>query len=389
MKRLYISILPLVVLGLVFSVFFYECKSEEKKIIKETDSTITIRLSVVGDIMCHSPQFQYAKVTTDSFDFRPVYAEVKKYFSKSDFLLGNFETVTGGPGKEYSGYPFFNSPDDFIYALKDAGFNLLSTSNNHSLDQGEKGLLRTIEILNKNKIPYNGTFNSLRDRDSIRIFNIKGIKVAYLAYSYGTNGNPIPKSKPYLINLIDFEKIERDIKTARKSGAEIVFVHYHFGEEYKREPIQSQKETVNKTIELGADIIIGGHPHVIEPTDFYKTKNARLNSGFVAYSMGNFISNQMWRYSDAGLILSVEITKNINKDSLFISKVDYTPTWVFKGMNEGKNKYIIIPSVNGNIDSVYSFISSSERGKMKQAFEDTRETVTKYNKNIHEFKLDR
>ncbi len=385
MKKLYISILPLFFIGVIFSVFFIECKSEGKILAPEPDSTVTVRLSVVGDIMCHSPQFQYAKVNVDSFDFTPTFLEVKKYFSKSDFLLGNFETVTGGSAKEYSGYPFFNTPDDFVYALKDAGFNLLTTANNHSIDQGERGVLRTIEVLKRYQIPYNGTFNSQQDRDSIRVFSIKGIKVVYLAYSYGTNGNPVPKNKKYLINLINYDEIEKDIKNVRKQGAEIVFVHYHFGEEYKREPVQSQKEAVKKAIDFGADIIIGGHPHVIEPVDYFKTNKGRLDTGFVAYSMGNFISNQMWRYSDAGMILSVEITKNIKKDSLFIHSVDYTPTWVFKGLHEGKNKYIILPKPGKDNDSAFSFLSRGDRIKMEQAFEDTKEIVTKYTSKIKEF----
>ncbi|HVO74077.1 MAG TPA: CapA family protein, partial [Ignavibacteriaceae bacterium] len=292
------------------------------------DSLVTVTITVVGDIMCHSVQYNYARVEDDSFDFNPVYGEVKKYLANSDFLFGNFETVTAGKSKGYSGYPFFNAPDDFVAALKNTGFDLLTTSNNHALDQGEKGLLRTIEIIKKNGLKYNGTFISKEDRDSIRIFNIKGIKIAFLAYTYGTNGNPIPKGKSFLINLINPNLIENDIKAARAKGAEIVLVHYHFGEEYKREPSESQKEIVRKTIGFGADIIIGGHPHVLQPADFFKTSNAELDSGFVIYSMGNFISNQRWRYSDAGIILNIKLTKNLRKDSVYISQINYIPTWV-------------------------------------------------------------
>ena len=384
MKRIILTVIPLIIIGVLLSVYFIDCKSKEKSLIVEKDSTVTIRLSVVGDIMCHSPQYSYAKVSTDSFDFNPTFSVVKKYFSKADFLLGNFETVTAGSGKPYSGYPYFNTPDDFIYALKSAGFNLLTTANNHAVDQGEKGILRTISILKKNGIPYNGTFTSERDRDSIRIFNVKGIRIAFLAYSYGTNGNPVPKSKPYLINLIDFDLVENDIKTARKLGADIVLVHYHFGEEYKREPVKSQLETVDKTIQLGADIIIGGHPHVIEPVNYFKTNNGRLDTGFVAYSMGNFISNQMWRYSDAGMILSIELIKNIKKDSLYIKKADYIPTWVYKGMYKGKNEYIILPS--SSADSTYNFLSDENKFKMKQAFQDTRDILLKYTKKMEPYR---
>jgi poly-gamma-glutamate synthesis protein (capsule biosynthesis protein) len=276
--------------------------------------------------MCHSVQFNYARAGKDSFDFNPVYREIKKYLIFSDFLFGNFETVTAGKSRGYSGYPFFNTPDAFVAALKNAGFGLLTTSNNHALDRGEKGLLRTIELINKYGLNYNGTFSSQRDRDSLRIFNIKGIKIAFLAYTYGTNGNPVPKEKPYVINLIDLNLVERDIGKARAEGADIVLVHYHFGEEYQREPSDYQKDIVRKTIKYGADIIIGGHPHVIQPADFFKTSGGGLDTGFVIYSMGNFISNQRWRYSDGGVILNINLSKDFRNDSVFISGVTYIPT---------------------------------------------------------------
>jgi poly-gamma-glutamate synthesis protein (capsule biosynthesis protein) len=331
-------------------------------------------------------QYNYARVEDDSFDFNPVYREVRKYFINSDFVFGNLETVTAGRKKGYSGYPFFNTPDDFIPALKNAGFDLLTTCNNHSLDQGEKGLLRTIEVLKKSGLNYNGTFTSKRDRDSIRVFNLKGIKIAFLAYTYGTNGNPIPKEKSYLINLIDFGLIEEDIKEARLKGAEIVLVHYHYGEEYTREPVNSQEEIVRKTINLGTDLIIGGHPHVLQPADYFKTVNAKLDSGFVIYSMGNFISNQRWRYSDAGVILNITLTKDFRNDSILISKTEYIPTWVFKGRTDKGPEYILLPSLPGYRSSVSHFLSGADMNSLKQSFEDCREILTKYTRRIKLFK---
>jgi len=346
------------------------------------DSAVTAKISVVGDLMCHSVQYDYARIKKDTFDFNPVYREVRNYFRQSDFVFGNLETVTAGESKGYSGYPFFNCPDEYITALYNAGFNLITTSNNHSLDQGEAGLLRTINVLKKNHLLYNGTFNSQRDRDSVRIINIKGIKIAFLAYTYGTNGIPVPEGKTYLINLIDFDLIKSDIEKAKKIGAEVVIVHYHFGEEYKREPVAYQKEVVSKTISFGADIIIGGHPHVIEPFNYFKTSNTKLDTGFVAYSMGNFISNQRWRYSDAGVILNIQISKNIFNDSFYISEVNYLPTWVFKGQTKKGREYIILPSQISGKDSVYPFLTDADRKLMDEAFYDTKEIITKYNSNF-------
>lgn len=331
--------------------------------------------------MCHAPQFEYSRVEKDSFDFTPVYRNVKKYLESSDLTFGNLETVTAGKESGgYTGYPFFNTPASYITALKDAGFDLLVTANNHSLDRSEKGILKTINEIKKRNLKYVGTYTSQKDRDSIRIFDVKGIKIAVLAYSYGTNGNPIPKGKNYLINLIDYDLIRKDIKSANSNGANLVLIHFHFGEEYKREPVQFQKDVVNKTIELGADIIIGGHPHVLQPVNFYKTNNAKLDSGFVAYSMGNFFSNQRDRYKDAGMILTLIIKKDLVNNEIEISEVKYLPTWVFKGNTTKGKEYLIMPSTN--ISDTTIGLTNSENEKMIQSFNDTRYIITKYTNNV-------
>lgn len=352
----------------------------------EKDSIVTIRISAVGDLMCHSPQYNYAKVDKDSFDFNPVYREIKKYFYESDFVFGNLETVTAGKNKGYSGYPLFNTPDEYIPALYNSGFHLLTTSNNHSLDRGETGLLRTIEQMKKNGLLYNGTFISEEDRNSVRIIDIKEIKIAFLAYTYGTNGIPVPKGKSYLINLIDLDLIKSDIEKARKLGADIILVHYHFGDEYKREPNAYQKDVVSKTISFGADIIIGGHPHVLQPVQFFKTNNVLLDTGFAAYSLGNFISNQRDRYKDAGVILNIEITKNYAGTAIYISKVDYIPTWVFKGETDRGNEYVILPLLADYKSTIEKFLSDSDLRNMKQAFDDTHEILKKYTNKINLYK---
>jgi poly-gamma-glutamate synthesis protein (capsule biosynthesis protein) len=345
------------------------------------DSLLTAKLCFVGDLMCHSTQFNYAKVDADSFDFTGVFREVKSFLSEADLTIGNLETVIAGKENGYSGYPYFNAPDDFVYALKDAGFDLLITANNHALDQGWDGVKRTIDVINENKIHRTGTFTSQEDQDSIRIFQINSIKIAILAYSENTNGVSIPKGKNFIINLIDEEKIKQDILLARNKNVDLVLVHLHYGPEYNREPSDYQKEIVRKIIEAGADIIIGGHPHVIQPFEYFQTNNTKLDSGFVAYSLGNFISNQRWRYSDAGIILNIQILKNLFTDSVYINDINYIPTWVFKGNTENGKEYIILPAQFSN-DTTYSFLSISDRKLMLQAFNDTKEIVIKYNNNF-------
>jgi poly-gamma-glutamate capsule biosynthesis protein CapA/YwtB (metallophosphatase superfamily) len=378
-----IFIISVFIAAIRFQYFFIDAQLEEKPgNPKSEDSILTATLCFVGDLMCHSTQFNYAKVDADSFDFTGVFREVKPYLSNADLTIGNLETVIAGKSKSYSGYPYFNAPDDFIYALKDAGFNLLTTANNHALDQGWDGVKRTIDVINENKIHRTGTFTSQKDQDSLRIFQIHSITIAILAYSENTNGVSIPKGKDFVINLIDEELIKRDIDKARNKNVDVVLVYLHYGPEYNREPSYYQKEVIQKIIELGADIIIGGHPHVIEPFDFFKTKNTKLDTGFVAYSMGNFISNQRWRYSDAGVILNIKISKNKFTDSVYISYVNYLPTWVFKGSTEKGREYIILPSQLGEKDSTYTFLNDEDKRLMKEAFNDTKEIVTKFYSKI-------
>src|ERR1035437_9694440 len=352
-------------------------------VLRDPDSLHTIRIAAVGDIMCHSPQFKYSQVSKDSFNFVHVFRYINTYLTDADFTLGNLETIAAGKDKKYSGYPMFNSPDEFITDVKTADRKSTRLNSSHALDRGEPGINNTISQLIKNNLNYTGTFNSQLDRDSIRIFDIKGIKTAFLSYSYGTNGNPIPRGKKYLINIIDYDLIPKDITHSRQLGAELVIVYFHFGEEYKREPSAFQKNTVNKTIEMGADIILGGHPHMLEPAIYYKTHNAKLDTGFAVYSLGNFLSNQRKRYTDGGALLYLSITKNTNTDSLWISSVEFLPTWIYRGQTDRGREYLILPDKN---EQDYPFLHESDKRQMQTSFDDTRYILHKYTSQIHSVK---
>ena len=343
---------------------------------------VTISISAVGDLMCHEEQYNSAKLKNGKYDFNPSFQFIKKYLFNSDFTFGNLETVTAGKYRGFSTYPLFNSPDTYISALKNAGFDLLTTANNHSLDQGKTGIIRTIEELNKNEINYTGAFKSQRDRDSIRIFNIKGIKIAFLAYTYGTNGNIIPPNDPYLINIINPSLIDKDINRARKTGAEIVLVYFHFGIEYSSKPNSYQQEVVKNAIDAGADIIIGGHPHVLQPVQYFNTRNARLHTGIIAYSLGNFFTAQSHRFTREGIMFNFKISKDIRNDSIYISKVSYAPTFVFNGKIEGIKEYYILPSEEAVKNPSYAFLTSNDLFEIKQSIGDTKRILSRYTSNI-------
>ena len=372
--KLYSSFL-MVLSALLFAMLNIVFQKSKEKVDPVAAEKVSLTISAVGDLMCHSPQYEYSRVSADSFDFTPTFSEIKKYFDSSDFVFGNLETVTAGKEKHYSGYPYFNSPDDYITSLKKVGFNFLFTSNNHCLDRGEIGVLRTLENLKNNGINSTGTFSSQQERDSIQIISAKGIRLAVVAYTYGLNGNFLPKGKSYLINRISDSLLNRDIQKAKSYNVDLILVYFHFGEEYQREPSWYQKNALQTAIDAGADIILASHTHLLQPVQFFKSKG-KLDSGFVAYSLGNFISNQRWRYSDAGLILQFQITKDLESKVIQIKSLSFTPTWVFKGLIKGKKQFMILPSSlpNGH----YPFLSRQDVQKMNQSFEDSKQILTKY-----------
>ncbi|MCK9279837.1 MAG: CapA family protein [Melioribacteraceae bacterium] len=336
----------------------------------------SVSFSVVGDLMCHSVQFKYAQVKEDSFNFNPVYSQIEKFLSKSDFTIGNLETVIAGNRYKYTGYPAFNSPEEYIKALADVGFDFLYTTNNHSLDRGEIGLKNTNEKIVINKMIPIGSFE--KGKDTISIFEKNGIKFSLLAYTYGTNGFTLKDKSEFSLNYIDTNKIKKDIKIARSKQAEICIVYFHFGEEYSRKPSTFQKEIVKKSISYGADIILASHPHVLQPIEFFKNPSSKLDSGFVAYSLGNFFSNQKWRYSDAGMILNFELTKDQQTNKINLSKIDYIPTWVHKYSGVNKKEFIILPSNFKKFKYSETIqISKSDSLLIEQSYLDTKALIKK------------
>jgi len=384
MKNLFILFL-----AVIFSSHSFQYHVDKKPF--DQDSTTSVTISFVGDLMCHSPQFQFAQVSKDSFDFKPDFCVVKKYLNKADLTIGNLETTISGKENRYSGYPLFNSPDEYLEALKDAGFDILLTANNHSLDRGKKGVLRTIDMIKKNGMESIGSYHSQQDRDSVRIFNINGIKISFLSYTYGLNGNYIPKNEKYLVNVIDTVLLKQDILNARNKNADIVLVYFHFGDEYQRKPNSFQKEIVKRTIDYGADIIIGSHPHVIQPVEYFISNKNKIGKGLIAYSLGNFISNQRWRYSDAGVILNLKITKNIKSHEIKLTKETIIPTWVFKGKVENKNQFVILPVDSTTIDLLPKYLTENDKVKLLQSEKDTRkimESIQNYSNDLMNKKED-
>ena len=350
--------------------------------IPNNDTLVQFTISSVGDMMCHSTQFNYAKVAEDSFHFEPCFEYILPWLQQPDLLMGNLETTLAGDKQAYSGYPYFNTPDDYVVALKNIGFDFIITANNHSNDTGEKGIYRTLKVLDELGLPTSGTYTSQKDRDSIRIVDVKGIKVAILAYTYSTNGNPLAEGKPWLVNLCDSALINSDIQQSRSKGAELVVVFYHFGEEYQRLPSTYQKNFVDHAVQCGADLVLGSHPHVLQPAAFFKGVNSTLDTGFVAYSMGNFISNQQDEYTEEGVIFNMHLEKNTITNKIRLTSVDYLPTWVYKGKNEAKKLHMVFPALQANDTLLPEFVQTDYTDEVEKAIKHTTATMQTYTQEI-------
>ncbi|GAB4130942.1 MAG: CapA family protein [Bacteroidia bacterium] len=350
---------------------------------EQRDSITQISLSFIGDLMCHSPQINNARKADGSYDFIPSFREIQGALSAADFTIGNLETTCAGSGRAYGGYPAFNTPDAYVAALKWAGIDILGTSNNHSMDTGEEGLLRTIKIIKENGISYTGTHLSQQDRDSIRVYEKNGIRFALLNYTYGTNGAYPASTRSYMLNVADSALVRKDVIRARQTNADVVVVFYHWGVENQAEPTAKQDSMFHWAADAGADLVIGSHPHVIGPVEKYKTTGgAKLDSGIVAWSLGNFLSNQYWRYTDAGLILNLKISKDLHTGKISLQRNSYVPTWVYRSYDPSMKEHVVLPAEWSAKDSLPSWINADSRTKMKQAFEDTELMMKKRNSGM-------
>lgn len=267
--------------------------------------TDRITLLFVGDLMQHQAQIDAARTEDGTYNYTACFAKVKEQISKADLAIGNFEVTLGG--KPYCGYPTFSAPDEYLAVIKDAGFDLLLTANNHCLDKGKKGLERTILMLDSLRMTHIGTYlnASQREKTYPLIIHKNGFRIAFLNYTYGTNG--IPVRQPNIVNYINKKEILQDIRKAQAQCADAIIACMHWGEEYQSLPNKEQRELANWLIEHGVTHIIGSHPHVIQPIELLTEGNQQH---LIVYSLGNFISNMSAPRTDGGMMLTLQLEKN-------------------------------------------------------------------------------
>lgn len=346
-----------------------------------------VRIASAGDIMTHSTQITAAYDSSKgTYDFTDNFVHVKKYFESAHMAVANFETVTAGGTPQ--GYPIFNAPDSILDAVKGAGIKLLGTANNHSLDKGKAGLVRTIQQIQARDLLSTGSF--LEPETQITTMEENGVRLGFLAYTYGLNGLEGYLSegeRSYMINVIREDKIKEDIEKAREQGCDGVVVIIHWGNEYQRTPSAQQTALAQKLFTWGADVVLGSHPHVIQKSEMVEVNGQQK---YIIYSQGNFLSNQrretlpdisVRNYTEDGVIVHVGLEKDPIRNTLSVSSVSYTPTWVYRYASGGKQNYEILPVgetlATGNA-------TGEVRTKLQGSYENTMGMMTLYNGGRYE-----
>ncbi|MCX0392825.1 CapA family protein [Clostridium perfringens] len=359
---------------------------EEKEVIKENDKKgffnrfslgRKVNISAVGDIILHDEQIWSAyNEENKAYDFMNNFKYVKNFIEKSDIAYGTIEGTYAGEEIGYSGYPNYNGPDSMIDALKDTGFDIINVATDHSLDKGLEGVSKTGEKIDKD-------MTSIGNKKYI-IKKVKGIEIGFTSYTYESkegelNGHKIPEDinlNTFSYNKLDkgLEEMKALVEEMKNEGAEFIVFGMHWGIEYNTEPSKYQVKIAEALNEYGVDLILGSNPHVVQPIEEIEGEDG--NKTLVAYSLGNFISNQRLetmgdRRTADGIILNLTLDKS--RKGVKIEKWDYTPTWVYKIPRENKKSdYYILP--------VEETLNSEEGKKLDQ------ETLNQLNKSLESTK---
>lgn len=302
------------------------------------------KLVVCGDVMSHSTNIDDSwDEAKQEYDFLREMGNVRPWIESADYAVANLETTLAAD--RYSGYPAFRTPDAMAYNLKDLGFDMLLTANNHCMDAGFSGVCRTLDVLDEVGIAHVGTSRTQAEADSdIVLADVGGVSVAFLGYTYGTNGFPLSKDAPFSVNLfnkdyltnltdLDKERVAADLAKAKALEPDLIAVMIHWGVEYQTKPNDYQKKVADFLIENGADLILGGHPHVLQPVE--KTRTVTLADGgektaFVAYSLGNFLSGQLTKndpHVDSTVILSITLERDNETGRTRVADWEYAPIY--------------------------------------------------------------
>lgn len=326
-------------------------------LVKTSKETATI--VAVGDCLVHSQVYKDAYNSTNGeYDFSSIFKDISPYMQDADVTIANLESPLAGAEKGYSSYPCFNCPEHLAIDLKELGVDVVSTANNHCLDKGYSGLSNSLNVLDNADILHVGTSRSSEEQSKILFKDLNGIKTAFLSYTYGTNGISIPQEKSYCVNLIDKDLIKRQLDDAKAQGAELIIVSMHWGIEYQTDENKEQDELADFLIENGANIILGSHPHVLQPIKnvTVSSNNGDIHTGLVLFSMGNFFSGQTKENTRDTAIFKIKVSKE--NDTVSVNDVSFKELYDYDNGKQADDRYELLDL--SNIIDEYNSVSSSQ-----------------------------
>ena len=342
--------------------------------------------------MGHKPQIKSAEIVKNKqYNYDPCFQYVKPIIEKADLAIANLEvTLPGEP--PYLGYPSFRSPNELASALRNAGFDILVTANNHSNDAGKKGVINTITTSQKNGFYQTGTFKNIEDRELFYplIVYKNDFKIAFLNYTYGTNS--IKTQPPTFVNYIDEEQMEKDMKVAHQLQPDAIIVIAHWGKEYKLIESKKQNKVAKKLFDWGADLIIGMHPHVVQPIREMEIlqKDSTIKKTLVTYSLGNFISNQTKLNTDGGLMFEISLLKNNITGKVTLGEHHYIPIWryIFKESKKKRTYFALPISAFENGKEKWLAMDAQNRKAMKAFAKTTRDHLKQFDSSERKIELE-
>ncbi|MDR0538110.1 MAG: CapA family protein [Tannerellaceae bacterium] len=344
-----------------------------------------VTLLFAGDAMQHQSQITNA-FRNGSYDYSSYFEYLQEEISSADIAVVNLEVTLGGP--PYTGYPQFSAPDEYARALKNAGFKIFLNANNHILDRGSKGVSRTLQILDSIHVAHTGVFRDEEERSFTypMIYVCKGIRFAILNYTYGTNGFVV--RPPICVNYINRKQISEDIQNARRLGAHIIIANMHWGEEYQMRENSTQSDIANFMVQEGVDLIIGSHPHVVQPSKVMTDFNGII-SHVIVYSLGNLISGMIAPNTDGGQIVKIVVEKKPFRPAI-IKSAEYTLVFRNKVREGNKVKFSLIPvsmaeKNTANRKPIITLSHDSYQRMMNFA-KNARSIFNKYNVGVSEYK---
>ena len=338
---------------------------------------VNIKMTVIGDIMCHNSQYKDA-YDGSTYDFSYVFDDIKDYISSADIAVGNLETTFAGKERGYSNYPRFNSPEQLAYNLKDTGIDVLCTANNHSMDTNYSGVVSTLDFLDDAGISHMGTSRTAEEQNQILVKDVNGIKIAFLAFTYGTNGIPVPSANSYCVNLIDKDLILKQLELAKAQEPDLICVNMHWGLEYQNVQNSDQEDWADFLFENGVDVILGSHPHVLQPME---KRTVTLEDGttkdcFVIYSLGNFISGQTKKNTRTSIILNINFTKDGETGKTTIGDVSYVPIYMYKSSSGSTKRYKLLDITS----SIAEYENGSDTSIGQSTYSTLKSELTRVNK---------